>query len=334
MKNLVSVILPVYNASHYLKDAVESILNQTYTNFEFIIINDGSTDSCCDFLKFLDDKRIKFINHDINRGIIITLNEAIQISRGEYIVRMDSDDISYPDRIKVLVNYMNAHPQTGVAGSYTNLTGKTLYYTKYLTSDEIKARLLFDNIFSHPTMIFRKSVFIENGIFYNEKYIHAEDYGLWMELLDKTDYGIIPVPLLKYGIHQNQISNVYRKEQICSVGLIQSRIFNKMNLTLNEKEIELHKKIFFKNYDISPDFFKSAEQWLLKLRRYNAISKTFNDTGFNHITSWVWFEIATHLVSQCICNLKIFKASPLFNPEVYSKVLFLKYRIKSLFCLR
>lgn len=333
MKDFVSVILPAYNASYYLKNAVLSVLNQTFKNFELIIIDDGSTDGCCDFLSTIKDERIKFIKHDSNRGLIYALNEGITRSGGEYIIRMDADDFSYPNRFSILVDYMKKNPHVGIAGSYTNHTGKTLYHTKHLTSDEIKARLLFDNIYSHPTMIFRKSVFTDNGIFYNNKDIHAEDYGLWMELLEKTEYGIIPIPLLNYGIHHNQISNIYRNKQMETVGIIHRRLFDKMNVKINEDEAYLHEKIFFKNYEIGIDFLKNAEQWLLKLRKVNEISEIFHKISFNNITSWVWFEIATHLVSQRVCNSGIFRSSPLYEPNVYNKRLLLKYGIKSLFCL-
>jgi glycosyltransferase involved in cell wall biosynthesis len=332
MSELVSVLLPVYNASHYLKEAVSSILNQTYKNFEFIIINDGSTDGCCDFLNSIDDSRIKLINHAKNKGIIETLNEAIGISEGEFILRMDADDVSYPERIQILLDYMKNNPRVGIAGSYTNLTGNSLYHTKFLNSDEIKARLLFDNVYSHPTMIFRKKVFSENGIYYNKKYIHAEDYGLWMELMHKTEYGIVPIPLLKYGIHQNQISKIHRKKQMEMVGIIHRTVFHKFNFSIHDDELDLHKKIFFKNYENNIHFFKKAENWLMKLREYNNRTGIFNVKSFNDITSWVWFEIATHLMTHNVCNVKIFRNSLLYNPKIYNRKFLLRYRIKSLFC--
>jgi glycosyltransferase involved in cell wall biosynthesis len=333
MRDFVTVILPVYNASHYLKEAVNSILNQTYKKFEFIIINDGSTDGCCDFLSNIDDHRIKRINHEKNKGLIETLNEAIELSQGEFIVRMDADDISYPYRIQTLLDYMKANPRVGIAGSYTNLTGNSLFHTKYLNSDEIKSRLLFDNVYSHPTMIFRKTVFSENGIYYNKKYHHAEDYGLWMELMHKTEYGIVPVPLLKYGVHQNQVSKIHREIQMDTVGIIHRMVLHKFNFPIHEDELNLHKKLFFKNYENSIHFFKKAEHWLLKLREYNSKTGIFNVTSFNNITSWVWFEIATHLVTKRICNIKIFRNSLLYNPQIYNRSFLLKYRIKSLYCL-
>ncbi|MCX8080388.1 MAG: glycosyltransferase [Bacteroidia bacterium] len=330
MEPLVSVILPVYNASFFLKDSVRSILNQTYKNFELIIINDGSTDNSREILNRIKDNRIKFIDYDYNRGLIDTLNEGISLSKGKYLVRMDADDQSHPRRIEVLVNYMEANPNVGIAGSYTNLTGPSLYYKKKLSSDEIKSRLLFDNIFSHPTMIFRRQLFSDYSVAYNKKYFCAEDYGLWFEMMNQTDYGLVPRRLLHYGIHQNQVSMVFREEQLQSVQKIHREWLSLIQVSYDENEINLHQKIFHKNYEITPEFFCSCEKWLMKLISSNENSKFHHPESFKKIVAWVWFELATHLASHKISTTKIFKKSFLYRPDCYDPFFLFKYNLKNL----
>lgn len=212
-QQLVSVIMPCFNAEKYLKTAIESILNQTYKNLEFIIIDDGSTDSTSEIIKTFDDNRIVFISRDKNYGISNCLNIGINKANGKYIARMDADDISIANRIEIQYSFMERNLDYVLCGTqYLNFDNKGT--SNLLESHQIlQLMLLRCNQIIHPSVFIRKSILIENGIRYNENMLYSQDYDLWIKL---TNYGKIcnlPQPLIKYRIHNGQISKAKFSDQ-------------------------------------------------------------------------------------------------------------------------
>lgn len=199
----VSVLMPVYNTEEeYLREAIESILNQTYTDFEFIIINDGSTNNAKDVILSYDDARIKYYEQE-NRGLINTLNRGISLCSGEYIARMDSDDISLPERFGKQVEVLDKNPDIGLVGGFIKFFPddyilEYVEYPKYLD-------FLNNNSLGHPVVMFRKSVFEKYDLKY-ENYLHAEDYELWTRLVKYTKIYNIQELLLNYRVHDTSIS--------------------------------------------------------------------------------------------------------------------------------
>ncbi len=129
MNPKVTVLMPVYNAEKYLKTAIESILKQTFSDFELLIINDGSTDGSEEIIRSFNDKRIRLFNNEQNLGIIKTLNKGLNLAKGEYIIRMDADDISLPDRLELQVKYMEENPGIGISGTQARIFGDTKKFT-------------------------------------------------------------------------------------------------------------------------------------------------------------------------------------------------------------
>ncbi len=184
----VSVILPVYNGDAFLKEAIDSILRQTFTDFELIIINDGSTDDSEEIIQSYSDERILYLKNDMNRGLIFSLNRAIDFSNGKWIARMDADDISLPERIKKQVGYAMANDSTLLATQVDliDVNGLSLppwpadRYTR--NSTEIKRHLLRDNCLAHPSVFGKTEIFKRYRYRSVQKY--SEDYDLWLRLVD------------------------------------------------------------------------------------------------------------------------------------------------------
>jgi len=215
----VSVLMSAYNTEKYIDQAIESILNQTFTDFEFIIINDGSTDNTAKkIIKFAEqDKRIKFINHSENRGLITVLNEGLDLCCGEYIARFDSDDISLPERFSKQVEYMNTHPECGVVGGWLKKFGsnvKTNDIHKYPPKMKIMDFIIHGNQIAHPCTMIRRSVLITNTIKYNPKYKHAEDYAFWTEIVKHAEIHNLQEVFLLYRWHDKNVSVIHTKEQL------------------------------------------------------------------------------------------------------------------------
>lgn len=195
---LVSVVMPVYNTEEFLAEAIESILSQTYTNFEFIIINDGSTDTSPEIMaKYAEqDKRIKILNQK-NSGISTALNNGIAISKGKYIARMDADDISLPERFEKQVQFLENHPDIILLGGdceYIDKNGKSVMVNiTPKTNQDIAIRLCNGIYSAHPLLMFRRTVF---DTFYYQQVL-AEDYLLQAQCF-KHNFANLNVPLLKY----------------------------------------------------------------------------------------------------------------------------------------
>ncbi|HRZ85594.1 MAG TPA: glycosyltransferase [Candidatus Paceibacterota bacterium] len=205
---LVSVVMPVYNSEKYVAQAIESVLNQTFKDFEFIIIDDGSTDKSLEIIKKYakKDKRIKVIVNNSNLKICKTLNKGIKLAKGKYIARMDSDDISLPTRFEEQVNFLEKNPDVGIVGSYIKLfedSGKILGIRKYSQEDkELKERIFFYSPFAHPTVMMRKEIF-DKGIYYQEVDFPSEDLNLWFRIGSRYKFSNIPKVLLNYRYHEN-----------------------------------------------------------------------------------------------------------------------------------
>ncbi|MFA5856885.1 MAG: glycosyltransferase family 2 protein [Candidatus Pacearchaeota archaeon] len=213
---IISVIMPAFNAEKYLVEAIDSILNQTFKDFEFIIINDGSTDKTLDIInKYISkDKRIILINNLSNQGIIKSLNLGLKISKGKYIARMDADDISIKDRLEIQYKYLEKNPNIFLLGSGAidiDESGNKLRFFHPLTSfDLIKSNLPIENCFYHPTIMFRNN----KEIFYKEKMLHCEDYDLYLRLLSQN-YILMNIPniLLKHRLYSSSISSLNKDKQ-------------------------------------------------------------------------------------------------------------------------
>jgi glycosyltransferase involved in cell wall biosynthesis len=216
---IVSVVMPVYNSEHYLRAAVESILAQTLSDFELIAVDDGSTDGSAsilaDFCK--QDERVVIISSPQNQGIVSALNRGLQMARGEYIARMDSDDISLPERFERQVEFLETHPQVGVLGSkaiFMDSYGRDIARVGHPIGDlSIRWTSLLANVFFHPTVMIRRSILTDYDLGYRPDFQSVEDYDLWVHLLAHTQAANLDRPLVRYRVHAESISSQYNQKQ-------------------------------------------------------------------------------------------------------------------------
>ncbi len=239
-----SVVLAVHNGEKYISQAVESILNQTFPNFEFIIINDGSTDSTSRILNSHTDPRIRLIENKLNRGLVACLNTGIMLSRGKYIARMDADDIADLHRLEKQFDFMESHPEIGICGSYIRVffegTGKS-QVVKFPENDKaIRAFTFFQAPFSHPSVMLRKSVLDSYELEYPDQFYRAEDYAFWTELLKYTQAANLPEVLLHYRRHQTNetvLSDKQSGDKNLTLSKIQYNYLTHNRLYLSEEKM-------------------------------------------------------------------------------------------------
>jgi glycosyltransferase involved in cell wall biosynthesis len=234
MKNpKVTVLMSVYNGEKYLNEAIDSILGQTFKDFEFLIINDGSTDKTAEILKSYNDPRIKIINNEKNIGLTKSLNKGLKLARGEYIARQDADDISCDNRLERQIKFLDKNLDIAIVGTNyfrINEKGDIIQKIKRQEKDKnIKKYLLSGNQLGHGTIMFRKSCFEKVG-FYREEFKFAQDYDLVLRFSEKYKLANIPETLYKWRINSNSVS-VSRK-------IIQDRYANlALKLFIERKKI-------------------------------------------------------------------------------------------------
>ncbi|MGC5703640.1 glycosyltransferase [Pseudomonas sp. NFXW11] len=212
---LISVILPIYNGASFLEDAIDSILNQTLVDFELIAINDGSTDSSLEILRSyeLKDERVKVFSH-INKGLANTLNDALDLASGQWIARMDQDDIALPYRFERQLAYLNSSG-ADIVGSWVKRFGAADNRTVKLSESDnaIKMEMLFTSPFAHPAVMMRASV--AKQLRYDHTWDKAEDYDLWVRAaIAGCKMGNVPEVLLNYRVHASQISTSMSNRQL------------------------------------------------------------------------------------------------------------------------
>lgn len=205
----ISVLMPVYNTEEiFLREAIESILNQTYADFEFLIIDDGSTNNTEDIILSYKDERIKYIKNEQNIGLIKTLNKGINLAQGEYIARMDSDDISLPERFAKQVKFLDENPDIDVLGTWFQCLPSGRIVETSPKDKDIKEHLLVNsNDIGHPTVMIRRATIIKYELKYDENALYVEDYALWLSLIDKIKFANLTEVLLNYRIHGNNVCN-------------------------------------------------------------------------------------------------------------------------------
>lgn len=203
----ISVIMPAYNAEKYIKEAIDSILSQTFGDFEFIIIDDGSTDNTCAIIESYSDSRIRFFRNEKNMGVAATLNRGLDLARGEYIARMDSDDISLPQRFEKQVAFMDSHPDIAVCGTAIECFGAR-HETRFFSENDaaLKVDLLFGCCFAHPSVMLRTSVIRSNSFYYDTAFDKMEDYELWCRVSKVGGLSSLHEILLKYRVHPGQVT--------------------------------------------------------------------------------------------------------------------------------
>jgi len=213
----VSVVMSVYNGERYLREAVNSILDQTFTDFEFIIVNDGSIDNTCAILESYNDSRIVLIHNQENIGLTRSLNKGLTLAQGEYVARMDADDVAIPHRFEKQVAFLEKHPEIGILGSScwtidTNGQGQGVYQMP--TNDlQIRWTSLLANPFVHPTVMIRRDLLIQNGLKYDEAFQTTQDYELWMRVLKYTRGANLSEPLIRYRVRYG-ITSKHRQAQL------------------------------------------------------------------------------------------------------------------------
>lgn len=287
----VSVVMPVYNTEKYVREAIESILNQTFTDFELLIINDGSTDNSLSAIRSFTDSRIRVINLEENRGNRVAANIGLREAKGKYVVRMDSDDIAVPDRIEAQVKFMEEHPEIGLSGGHLQLFGNSSDIWHFpIDRNIINNSLIFGPGVSQPVSILRTKVYRENNVYYKEQgESYAEDLEFFLRLKKVTEFGNIDKILIYYRRHEENITIKLKSKSAELHTNAFQQIFKELGIDLTAREIKLHLQLMGQlPPGTSLQNIREVGSWKKLLIRKNSIKRLYNKSSFKKIVNQKW----------------------------------------------
>lgn len=289
--------MPVFNGGQFLREAVGSILSQTFTDFEFLIIDDGSTDSSFEILSSFQDKRIRIERNERNLGLINTLNKGIQLSFGTYIARMDADDISLPGRLAAQVQAMESDRNLALLGTaFKRIPGGSIVRNP-TRSDDIRLKLFISCAFGHPTVMFRKAVIQSLSKQYDPIFSVSEDYELWTRVTEVFKTGNLPEVYLLYRDHEAQVSVLKKELQIKQTNEIRLRLASQLITFQSETEKMIYTGILNKKFENSALWLNQAGDILKRLLQENENKKLYPQTKFHRLLGSFWFK-ACHRNNQ------------------------------------
>lgn len=334
----ISCIMSNYNTQpEYFEAAVGSVLGQSFTDFELIIVDDKSTDAMSRNLvmKFSEqDERVKVLYNDVNMGLANSLNRALEMAQGKYIIRFDTDDICFKDRFYTQYNYME---KTGadIAGSFVQLFDEEnrVVASAFYSDEAVKAQLLFSCYIYHPSTVIRRSFMMETGLRYDPSFEKAEDFDFWVRCKEAgAKICMMPNVLLKYRMHKNSVCHIGKNQQTILSEQICKRQLDYMHVRYSMDELELH-YILCGLRSLSKADFSSLRQWCKKLKRINHKMVFYGIRAFEKVVD---NRLFTAVVKSELCgkdkakliisNKELLNYGNIYS-VVYKKAFELKYRL-------
>ncbi|MBI1286915.1 MAG: glycosyltransferase [Flavobacteriales bacterium] len=292
---LVTVLIPMYNAEDFVEQSVRSILEQTYTNFELLIIDDGSTDRSVPVVESFSDQRIKLVRNEKNLKLIATLNKGLSLAKGKYIVRLDADDIAIKERIETQVSFMEEHPEVGLCGTWYEAFGDVSSVVRYPTDHQsLKYMSLYQCPIIHPSTIFRTSVIKEHGLKYDLDYPHAEDYKLWGQFAMVSQLANVPEVLLRYRLHDSNISKQQASTQKSNSIRIRTELFHELGLNVSPNQLEAFMQMNHQVDNLTLEQLKSLGTLLSNMIVSNNNSSYLNSEWLSRTLNNKWYETCSN----------------------------------------
>ncbi len=323
----VSVLVPNYNGGKYILTAIKSLLTQTYTDIQIVIVDDCSTDNSVSLVENIKDSRILLIKLKENKGMANALNVAIENALGDILVRMDSDDISQKDRIRKIVREFDIDSKLVAVSSWMNVFGKTNEVWRYPQNDKyLKVNMLFGSPLSHPASAFRAKTLVENDIVYTNDYANhypLEDYHLFYRLSKFGKFKVIQECLYDYRIHDSNLTVSHKKGRKKGVlELSNYIIYNTLGIMPNSMELENHYAL--SSCNLKDLEYNSFFKWI---KRLSSAVKDSNDLDYDAFAEVLHNQLIKLLFNSYAEN-QLFALKLCFRYNLFS-ITFAKYAIAS-----
>ena len=331
----VSVLMSVYNGEPYLALAIESILRQTFTDFEFIIVDDASTDRSAAIAESFTDPRVVVVRNETNLQVSRSMNAAMNLARGEYLARMDCDDLSLPTRLERQVEFLDVRPDVGICGTWVRTMGQTRTVWRYPTDPEqIQAALLFRSVIAHPTVMMRADFLRRYGLRYRDDQFWAEDWDLWQRASFCFPLVNLPEVLLTYRVmalaerppEQRPFKEAAYGRLVAS-RMIEGQLAN-LQLEYTAGDVELHWLISTYAGDRDPGIIDRAEVWLDRLKAANDKCHRYPEPAFSRALGERWFHVCYGFAYRGPWVFRRFLESPWHKLAKIESIRWLKFATK------
>jgi glycosyltransferase involved in cell wall biosynthesis len=288
-----SIVMPVYNASRYIGEAIDSLLRQTFTDFELIVIDDGSTDHSLDIVNSYDDPRIRIFRNEENKGIVFTRNRGLQEMRGRYYAPFDADDVAMPRKFEKQIAFMEQHPDYGLTGTWArhiDSEGKVLKSKWKLNARAslIPSIQLFRAYFIQSAVVFRKEAIAQFG--YTPGFEIGEDYLLYYQISLRYKCENLPEYLIHYRIHPKSITQsnpqMYRDREFSLYRII----YSPLGINITPVELDTMMLIKYRNAVPSPENLRDIEAFLLRVLEANEHTRLYNRFALLSVVMNRWMK--------------------------------------------
>lgn len=292
----ISIIIPLYNKAKFIGETIYSILNQEYSEFELIIVDDGSTDGSQEVVKNFKDSRIRFYQNESNTGTSAISNKLISLSESKYIIRIDADDIMMKNRIPIQINYMNENPDLVVSSGAVQCFGDdNAIWTWPETHDELFAGVLFRSPIIQPASIINKYNWLKGEFSYDINGPNtAEDWLLWYKIGKKSKLGNVKDILIKYRVGDQNISGKAAGNFYTGRKYMYDYIFNDLGLPSDKIDLHFLSRPFFLNTPTKKDLLE-FRNWLNYLKKFNGDKLIFSKQLFDSEIEKRWKQLYYHL---------------------------------------
>lgn len=312
----VSVLMAVRDGALYLDEAIRSVLDQTFTDFECIVVDDGSTDGTDAILQRYQrqDTRIR-LSRSGGNGLSYALNHGLKLATGTYVARMDADDVSLAGRLAAQVRLMAERPEVGVCGTWIETFGAGGEEVRRYPTDDatIRSWLLFESVLAHPSVMLRRDLFTNTDLAYDSAMLHAEDYDLWVRAAQQTRLANVPEVLLRYRLHPQQVVRKHEVTKRETARRVRRRQLERLGVVPTIEEETLHEAISNWEFKDSREFVTGAHAWLLKVTDANRTNGIYPIGPFQRTIAERWWAICAAATHLGLWTFSTLRRSPLWD---------------------
>lgn len=322
--DLISIIMPVYNVEKYVGEAIRSVLNQSYRNFELIVVDDCSPDGSRAVVDSFSDPRIQVVRHETNQGVAHARNSGIAAAKGEFIALLDSDDVMTPGRLDKQLQFMQKNKDVALSAGWGRILSQNSKHNGrldggHIESKAIQASLVFGNIFPASTLMVRREALPSEG--FRQQY--AEDYDFLVRVSQKWHLALVTEVFAEYRVHPNSAMHTISIDQKkVDVWRSQEILFDRLRINPTHEEKEIHLFTRTNAGNIDPERLRSIYAWYMKLIEANAQANVYPDGAFRLAASYMWFE---HLYRATGCGIRAIemllrRRLSLHHPQPFSRI--------------
>jgi len=305
--------MPIHNGAAFLMEAMESILRQTLGDFEFLIVDDASTDRSVEIIRSLKDPRIRLIQSPERLKLSGALNLGLDIARGDYVARMDADDISHPRRLEIQTGFLEQNPKIGLCGTWIRYFGGTSHAVlkKPLTHEGIRAFTILDSPFAHPSVMLRRDMFEQHGLRFDGSFFPTEDFELWTRALRHFQAANLSQVLLNYRVHgQSLTGSDWSTMDEQAIRVIRTQLVP-LGIDPTPEALRFHRQLAMGRLKMDPPHLDQAESWLNAILTANRHAKIYTPDALETLMRDLWFRTCMHTARHGFWVARRYTSSPL-----------------------